>query len=146
MFSGLRLGYTVALKSVLDELNKIAVHQLYSPSTIAQQMMVEPVKNRKEWNPGFVKYTQELRDLFVRELNISPQIPEGTYYFFFKITNYLNGGDVWNLIDKCLETGVSVAPGNDFGTHYKDYIRICFTGEPLDRLKTAIKRLNDIFK
>jgi N-succinyldiaminopimelate aminotransferase len=146
MFSGLRLGYVAAPKSVLDELNKIAVHQLYSPSTIAQHMMVEPVKNQNDWKLKFVRQAQELRDLFIGGLNISPPVPEGTYYLFFEITDYLNGGDVNTIIDKCLDAGVSVAPGNDFGTHYRDYIRICFTGEPVDKLKISIERLNNIFE
>lgn len=146
MFSGLRLGYAVAEKSVLKELNRISVHQLYSPSTIAQQMMVEPVKTRRQWSEAFVKHALELRNLFVRELNISPQVPEGTYYFFFPITEYLNGREYWQVIDECLAKGVSVAPGKEFGTHYSEYVRICFTGEPPDRLKLAIERLNRVLQ
>ncbi|MFB3103542.1 MAG: pyridoxal phosphate-dependent aminotransferase, partial [Pseudomonadales bacterium] len=52
MFAGLRLGYVVAGEEALANLNKMMVHQLYSPSTLAQQMMVEPVKTRREWLPA----------------------------------------------------------------------------------------------
>jgi len=145
MFSGLRLGYIVAGESTIKNLNKMMVHQLYSPSTISQQMMVEPVKNRTQWRDAFVKHCHELRDMFITNLKISPQIPEGSYYLFFSIEDHFKGRGYSEVIDECLEKGVSVAPGNDFGKDFPDYIRICFTGENPERLEIAINRLNEIF-
>jgi len=145
MFSGLRLGYVVAPVDVLKVLNKIMVHQLYSPATVSQQMMVEPVKKRAEWATKFVRHFCEIRDMFVERLHISPQIPEGTYYFFFPINDYLNGRDYWDVINECMDAGVTVAPGSDFGADYADWVRVCFTGEPPDRVAIAADRLNKIF-
>lgn len=145
MFSGLRLGYVVAPQPVLRNLNKMMVHELYSPPTVTQQMMVEPVRTHAEWSGKFVKHFWELRDMFVERLEISPQVPEGTYYFFFPINNLLRGRDYWGVIDECLDNGVAVAPGADFGNDYADWVRLCFTGEAPDRLEVAIDRLNRIF-
>lgn len=145
MFSGLRLGYVVATNNVLKSLNKMMVHELYSPATVSQQMMVEPVRTRSQWMGRFVTHFQELRDMFVERLDISPQVPEGTYYFFFPVGKFLNGRRYWDLIDQCLDNGVAVAPGEDFGKDYGDWVRLCFTGEPPDRLERAIERLNRIF-
>lgn len=145
MFSGLRLGYVVASEGVLENINKVMVHQLYGPSTISQQMMVEPVKSRARWARKYVEHFQELRDMFVENLRISARVPEGTYYLFFPVEEYLDGRDYWELIDQCLDAGVSVAPGEDFGADYSRYLRICFAGEPPDRLKVAVERLNSIF-
>ena len=145
MFSGLRLGYIVTAESTIKNLNKMMVHQLYSPATISQQMMVDPVQNRAQWRNEFVMHCKELRDFFIANLKISPQIPEGSYYLFFSIKEHLNGRDYWEVIDECLEKGVSIAPGNDFGKDFSDYVRICFTGENPERLELAIDRLNEIF-
>lgn len=145
MFSGLRLGYIVTDATTVKNLNKMMVHQLYSPATISQQMMIEPVKNRAEWRNQFVTHWHELRELFIANLKISPQAPEGSYYLFFSIKDHLNGRDYWEVIDECLEKGISIAPGNDFGRDFHDYIRICFTGEKPERLEIAIDRLNEIF-
>ena len=120
------------------------VHQLYSPATISQQMMVEPVRNRAEWRSRFVRHCRDLRDLFITNLKISPEVPEGSYYLFFSIKEYLDGRDYWEVIDECLEKGISVAPGEDFGKDFHDYVRICFTGEKPERLEIAIDRLNEI--
>jgi aspartate/methionine/tyrosine aminotransferase len=146
MFSGLRLGYVVTAEETLRTLNKMMVHQLYGPPTIAQQIMVEPVKSRGKWSGNFVQHAWELRDMFVNNLQITPQVPEGTYYFFFPITEYLDGRSYWDVVDECFDAGVAVAPGEDFGKDYSEWIRVCFTGEAPDRSRPAIERLNRVFK
>jgi N-succinyldiaminopimelate aminotransferase len=145
MFAGLRLGYVVANKTAIKNLNKMMVHQLYSPSTLAQYMMVEPVKTRQQWLPAVLKHYQELRDLFVENLKIDFWKPEGTYFIFFSAEDYLRGRDYWEVVEACLDAGVSVAPGDSFGKDFIKYVRLCFTGEPQERLKVGIERLNKIF-
>ena len=144
MFAGLRLGYLVAAPRVVQEVNKVMVHQLYSPSTVSQYMMVEPVQNRKQWIPWLNRHYRELRDMFVEGLRFPVQIPEGTYFLFFSLKEFLQGRDYWEVFNELMEAGVSVAPGVDFGSDFQDYIRICFTGEPPERLKLAIERLNRV--
>ncbi|MCB9067810.1 MAG: pyridoxal phosphate-dependent aminotransferase [Calditrichia bacterium] len=144
MFAGLRLGYIAAPHELLKQMNKALVHILYSPSTLAQQMMVEPVKQRKTWSSAFVEHCHELRDIISGGLEIPHIVPEGGYYLFFDMSPNLFGRDYWQLIDDCLEAGVSIAPGKDFGNDFHSYIRICFAGESPDRLKIAADRLNSV--
>jgi aspartate/methionine/tyrosine aminotransferase len=145
MFSGLRLGYVVARNDTLRVLNKMMVHQLYGPATIAQMMMIEPVRSRAKWSGNFVHHAWELRDMFLKNLKISPPVPEGTYYFFFDATEHLNGRTYLDVVNQCLDAGVAVAPGEDFGKDFGNWIRVCFTGEPPERREIAIERLNQIF-
>jgi aspartate/methionine/tyrosine aminotransferase len=144
MFAGLRLGYLVSALETVTAINKIMVHQLYSPSTLSQYMMVEPIKKRDTWVPGLCNEYQQIRDMFLESLKRPVQSPEGTYFLFFPITSYLNGRDFWQVIEDLLEAGVSVAPGGDFGKGFEEYIRICFTGETPDRLEKAIDRMNQV--
>ncbi len=144
MFAGLRLGYISTTEATLKNLNKMLVHQLYSPSTLAQQMMVDPVKQRKQWSEEFVRHCHDLRDIFIHNLRVPHTVPEGAYYLFFSIKNLLNGRDYWQVVDECLDCGVSIAPGKDFGKDFGDYIRLCFAGEGPERLTIAVERLNKI--
>ncbi len=144
MFAGLRLGYLAASPEVIREVNKAMVHQLYSPSTLSQYMMVEPVKMRQTWIPELNRHYRELRDMFVKGLDFPVRKPEGTYFLFFSVREFLHGRTYWQLFDQLMDAGVSVAPGVDFGSDFADYIRICFTGEPPERLKLAIERLNQV--
>lgn len=145
MFAGLRIGYATCERSVIEVLNKIMVHTLYSPSTVAQMMLVEPVRRRDQWRHAFVDHARELRDMFMSNLHVRPPTPQGAYYLFFPLTPYLRGRAYAEVIDACLDAGVSVAPGADFGADYERYIRICFTGEEPERLRVAVERLNGVF-
>lgn len=144
MFAGLRLGYVVASEDVVATLNKMMVHQLYSPSTLAQQMMVEPVKTRRQWLPSVRNHYQMLRDLAVDIIEIDLHTPDAGYFIFFPADKYLRGRNYWDVIEMCLENGVSIAPGDSFGKDFSHYIRLCFTGEPEERLCVGLARLNDI--
>jgi len=142
MFAGLRIGYAVAAENVIATLNKTMVHQLYGPSTIAQQMLVEPVRSRAQWRRDFVDRCQRLRDRFAPRLRVAAPLPEGAYYFFFPVTQYLDGRDPGALVEACIDAGVSVAPGADFGEDYADWIRVCYAGVDPERVDTGLERLH----
>ncbi len=142
MFAGLRLGYLVANPTVIAETNKIMVHQIYGASTLAQQMMLEPVKTIDKWLPQVRDLYQHLRDVATKSLTLNIEEPEAGYFAFFSIEKCLRGRDYWQVIETCFDSGVSIAPGNSFGSHFEKFIRICFTGEPEERLRSGIERLN----
>ena len=144
MFAGLRLGYMAAPNTVLRQLNKALVHTLYSPSTIGQQMMVQPVRDRQSWGGLFLDTCQDLRRIISEGLDAPHIVPEGAYYLFIDLNDLLRRRDYWSVIESCLDAGVSVAPGNDFGKGYHNYVRLCFAGESPERLKIAVERLNQV--
>ena len=144
MFAGLRLGFAVAAEDVIHNMNKTMVHQVYSPSTVAQQMMVEPVKTRYEWMEKVRRHYQDLRDIFFENIDCIKKLPQAGYFMFFSIESFLGDRSYEQIIDDCLQKGVSVAPGEAFGKGYEHYMRVCFTGEPPERLKRGAKTLHDI--
>ena len=144
MFAGLRLGYAVAGESVIKAINKAMVHQVYSPSTLAQEMMIEPVRTHDAWAGQFVREYETTRDRVAKAIQFDAPLPEGAYFFFFPVEKYLHGRSVSDLVNACLDAGVSVAPGEDFGAAYGNWLRICFAGEAPDRVMTGIERLNRI--
>ncbi|HEX5131900.1 MAG TPA: pyridoxal phosphate-dependent aminotransferase [Candidatus Krumholzibacteria bacterium] len=144
MFAGLRLGYAVGSPDVIRVINKSMVHQLYSPSTLAQQMMLEPVRTRAAWSRGFVDACATMRDRVAERLRATAPVPDGAYYFFFSIAPYLNGRSYDMVIASLLDAGVAVAPGGDFGVDFADYIRICFAGESPERVLLGVDRLNAV--
>jgi len=144
MFAGLRLGYAVAAGHVIQNMNKTMVHQLYSPSTFAQQMMIQPVETRYKWMEKVREHYQTLRNIFFENIGIIQNLPQAGYFVFFSIEPYIGTRTYNQIIGECLEKGVSVAPGNDFGKGFEYYIRICFTGEPADKLEMGAKILKKI--
>ena len=146
MFAGIRLGYIAAAEPAIRALNKILVHLLYGPSTIGQQMVVEAVQTRRSWYGDFVRECQGIRDDCLNRLDLNLQSPEGAYYLFFSTEPYLRGRGYDELIRTCLEGGVSVAPGVDFGSDFRHHMRVCFAGEPPERMALAMARLGKILK
>lgn len=144
MFAGLRLGYAVASEAVIRAVNKAMVHQLYSPSTVAQHMMVEPVRTYAVWSGRFVAECAAIRDRVASALRVDAPMPEGAYYFFFPIDAHLHGRTFSGVIDALLDAGVSVAPGEDFGADFTRYVRICFAGESAQRVLLGVERLNRV--
>jgi aspartate aminotransferase len=146
MFAGLRLGYAVADARVTQAVNRAMVHQLYSPSTLAQQMMVEPVRTRASWSRRFVEEYAHTRDAVAAALRVDAVRPEGAYYFFFPVASYLGARTMTDLVNACIDAGVSVAPGEDFGADYATWIRICFAGEAPARVLAGVERLNGVLR
>ena len=144
MFAGLRLGYAVAGDSVIRAVNKAMVHQLYSPSTLAQEMMIEPVRTHDAWAERFVREYEATRDRVAGALRFDAPLPEGAYYFFFPIDRYLRGRAMTDVVNECIDAGVSVAPGEDFGAAYGNWMRVCFAGEAPERVMLGVERLNRV--
>jgi len=120
------------------------VHQLYSPSTLAQEMMVDPVRSRATWSKRFVEEYEATRNRVAKAIRFDAPLPEGAYYFFFSIEKYLRGRSVTDVVNACLDAGVSVAPGEDFGATYANWLRICFAGESPERVMLGVERLNQV--
>jgi N-succinyldiaminopimelate aminotransferase len=144
MFAGLRLGYAVCGERVVRAINKAMVHQLYGPSTLAQEMMIEPVETRAAWSRRFTEEYQATRDQVAKALRVEAPLPDGAYYFFFPVARCLRGRSYSELIDACLDAGVSVAPGEDFGAAYREWMRLCFAGESPERVMVGVQRLNAV--
>jgi N-succinyldiaminopimelate aminotransferase len=144
MFAGLRLGYAVASADAIRAINKAMVHQLYSPSTLAQEMMIDPVRTRGTWSKRFVQEYEGTRDRVAKALRFDAPLPDGAYYFFFNAEKYLRGRSITDVVNACLDAGVSVAPGEDFGAAYGTWLRICFAGESPERVMLGVERLNGV--
>lgn len=144
MFAGIRLGYLVAERPVVEMVNKCMVHQLYSPPTFTQQMMVEPLRRRKEHQAKLTGHYRELRDLVRTTLPVEIPEPMGTYFCFFSVKPFMKGRSIEEIIRNSILNGVSVAPGGDFGPAYREYIRLCFAGESPARLEKGLERLKGV--
>lgn len=144
MFAGLRLGYAIAEPEIIHALNKVMVHQLYSPSSVGQYMMVEPLRRRHEWMHTINAQYQQLRDVMVDALDLPVAKPEGTYFVFLDAAPYLKGRAFDQLVEEMIKQGVLVAPGGDFGKDFALYIRLCFTGEPESIIKSSAQIIRNV--
>jgi N-succinyldiaminopimelate aminotransferase len=140
-FAGIRLGFLAAHADMVRACNKLMVHQFYGPNTPGQAMIAGAIATRHQWMPGLREGYEALRDAFLVALELPVPRPEGTYFVFFDSTPYLGGRSYDELVGQCLDAGVSVAPGADFGRDFAHHLRLCFTADTRDRVLEGARRL-----
>jgi aspartate/methionine/tyrosine aminotransferase len=100
----------------------------------------------RSWLANLVDQYRECRDACSESLEIEHYLPEGGFYIFANVKEYLDDGGIWKFIDRLMDAGVSVSPGASSGKDYTDWIRICFVAAPPDRLREAMRRINAAIK
>jgi aspartate/methionine/tyrosine aminotransferase len=143
-FAGLRLGWATGPRQLLSAMNKIMVHMLYGPTVPGQYMMLEALSTRQQWAPAVTAEYQGRRDDFIAALGLDMTPPEGTYFLFFDAHSYLGDGGIDELVGRCIDAGVAVTPGEDFGEDFREWIRVCFSSESPERAKEGALRLRRV--
>jgi len=144
-FAGLRLGWVRASADVVRAIDRALVHTVYSASSLAQEMMIEPVRTRRQWAPVVRADLQVRRDGFVAALDLPIRPCEGTYFVFLDAAEYCGPSrNPEQLLVECMDEGVLVAPGADFGADFGTWIRACFAAEPRPTAEEAARRLRRV--
>ncbi len=143
--TGWRLGWLVASREVVAEIDKLAQNLFIAAPTLAQYAAlaafnVETITELEQRRATF----QQRRDYLLPELQrlgfqIS-QTPEGAFYLYADCSEW--GMSSTELADRLLEeAGVAITPGNDFGDfRAEQHVRIAYTTS-LDKLKEAVRRI-----
>jgi DNA-binding transcriptional MocR family regulator len=63
---------------------------------------------------------------------------------FLDLHGVLRGRPLDELLEKCVERGLLLAPGAAFGSAYAEWARICFTASPEDHLVRAVTIFNEV--
>lgn len=144
MFAGIRLGYLTGPAEAVRKANAALVHQIYSAQMPGQLLLEEAVRTRREWKPRVIDAFRQARDHFMLHCPVDIPAPAGGYFAFFDVKDYLNGRDYWDVIEECIDGGVSPAAGINFGSDFGTWLRLCFTGEPHARLQLGLERLGRV--
>lgn len=149
---GLRLGYALGPKEVIDAMEKVKQYTSLASNTISQHAMVRFLS-------GDIK-ERYLRDLVVptylrrrdfMEKCIKEQLPEaktarpdGAFYFFVDIKRYLEAMERndQEFCNRLLHRKSVVAiPGSFFGEKGAGHIRMTFVSEPEERIELGIRQM-----
>ena len=77
----------------------------------------------------------------LRGSGVRVSLAEGGVYLFLDFADVLRGRSLAVLLERAVEEGVLLAPGEAFGEAFKTSARLCYTATPLDRLLEGITRL-----
>ncbi len=144
--AGYRLGYVVGAAEPMHAVRKISNHTVYNvPETlqdVALALLTDP--SGAEWLRTTRLHYLDVRDRVDHALHLPHFKPQGATYFFLDLRDRMEGGSLWPLVERLLDVGVSVAPGEQFGRDFAGYARICFTAAPVERVLEGVARIERV--
>jgi aminotransferase len=141
--TGWRVGYTVAPKAIIDEMEKLMEHMVSGVTAVAQRAALAAISGSQDCVREMVATYDKRRHLVHEGLNAIDGItcinPESTFYAFPNITS--TGLSSWEFAKYLArEHKVAVVPGSIFGSAGEGYVRLSFAAS-MEQLKEGIDRI-----
>jgi aspartate/methionine/tyrosine aminotransferase len=144
--TGWRVGYAVAPKAVVAEMEKLQEHLVSGVTAVAQRAALAAIQAPQDCVREMVTAYEKRRQVIHEGLNaidgISCLLPESTFYAFPNISSFgLSSWDFARYLVK--EHRVAVVPGSIFGHRGEGFVRISFAAdenilrEGIIRIKSA---------
>lgn len=148
--TGWRVGYVVAPKSFIDEMEKLMEHMVSGVTTVAQRAALAAIKGSQDCVKEMLRAYERRRKVIYEGLNaidgVSCILPESTFYAFPNISSF--DMTSWELAKYLVkEHRVAVVPGSIFGNNGEGYLRISFAvnreilKEGIDRIRAGLDKL-----
>jgi len=148
--TGWRVGYTVAPKSVIDEMEKLMEHMVSGVTAMAQRAALAAITGPQTCVEEMLQAYERRRRIVYEDLNaidgISCLMPESTFYAFPNIKRL--GISSWDLAKFLVkEHQVALVPGSIFGQNGEGYLRLSFAAnseqltEGLSRIKAGVEKI-----
>ena len=143
---GLRLGYGLAHKDLIENLNKVKAP--FEPSMPAQAAGIAALDGPDESIHHMMEKFDQRRKLIHKGLNdlpgVSCSMPGGAFYAFPNISGTGMSGSEFSK--KCMhEAGVAIVPGTAFGKTSTNYVRFSFAASR-DNIQKALEKIAKMLK
>lgn len=140
--TGLRIGYTIAEKSIIDKMVKL---QALCITNVAEPIQYAALKALEADTTQNTKSIRSKIDVLVesaKKMDLEFNTPDGAMYLFAKVNK--PGFDGLEFTNKLLDHGVAVAPGDGFGS-YRGFIRISACQDE-NKLKKGMMILDEVLR
>jgi len=145
---GWRIGYLTAPAEMMPALMKITTSDVTHVNTFIQAGALAAITGPRSILDALIDTDRQKRDVVVDALNRMPGVrcttPAATMYAFADIR--ATGIASQALAEKILESArVVVESGSFYGPAGEGFLRVCFSGNPLETLIEGMKRLDVFF-
>jgi len=146
-FTGLRIGYAVGPKKIIDAMALAQVHTYISPPSInqyvARRLLEENIaKGIVEKNLKLLKQNLAVVKEFVEANEWEIIEPKGGIYAFIRLPGINSAEFSLRLLR---EEKVAVAPGIDFGENWKEWLRITIA-KSKEEIQEGLKRISRFYR
>jgi aspartate/methionine/tyrosine aminotransferase len=142
--AGARVGCVVGPEDVIAAARRVSTHTVFNVPVLMQQAAVAALAAGPRWVERALLIYRHSLDAAVDALRGTPirfATAEGGAYLFLDFTEVLGERPLSVLLERAIERGVMLAPGDAFGRDYTRWARLCFTAVPLPRLLEGIAHL-----
>jgi aspartate/methionine/tyrosine aminotransferase len=142
--AGARIGFAVAPSRAIAVASRISTHTVFNVPVVAQRVALAALREPEAWLTAARRDYALARDATLRGLEgsgVRTIPPEGGSYVFIDFAPVLRGRALAQLLERGIDRGVLLAPGDGFGDTFGSWARLCFTSVPQDRLAAGIERL-----
>ena len=142
--AGVRLGCVVGPAAMIGVARKVAIHTTFNVPVIAQRSALAALQHGEAWPDRARAHYREARDAAIEALAGAPVKfgrAEGGTYLFLDFAAPLQGRPLQVLLERAIDHGVLLAPGEAFGIDWPTHARLCYTAVPRPRLLEGIARL-----
>ncbi len=144
--AGARVGFAVASEPVVAVARRIATHSVFHVPVASQRVALAALSAPDAWLDATRARYRHARAAAVEALRgtgVRTLVPEGGSYLFVDFAPWLQGRPLRELLERAIDRGVLVTPGDGFGDAYATWARICFTSAPEPRLLEGLARLRE---
>ena len=142
--AGARVGFVVAPASVIAIAQRVSTHTVFNVPVIAQRVATAAVVSGAEWVLSAKAEYRAARDAAASALAGSRarfNIAEGGSYLFLDFAELLGDRPLSHLLERAIDRGVLLTPGDAFGAGFERCARLCFTAAPREKVLEGISRL-----
>jgi len=137
--AGNRCGYVVGPAEAVNQLRKIGLHSFYSTPTASQIAALKVLAGPGEaWIARAREQYLETGRRVAERLGLD--VPLGSTFLFFDVRDHLDESGLGGFLERCVERGLFLAPGQSFGP-YPTHVRLCFTAAPPDVVERGVEAL-----
>lgn len=145
--AGARVGVLVGPEAAVSAARRVATHTAFNVPVIAQRAAARALSSGDRW-------IDEARDAYVvarsatedalRGAPVVLRPAAGGSYVFLDLAPALRGRTLTSLLERAIDAGVLLAPGEAFGAGFETWARLCFTAVPPAGLDEALGRLRRV--
>jgi aspartate aminotransferase/aminotransferase len=141
--SGWRIGYLISNQSFLNYAGRLNRHLITCAPTILQNFLAANFDQLLAATRGqlldLMRKRKDVKKLLDR-LGIKYLSGDSTFYFFLDVKDYNIEAKSFCL-DLLKNENVAIIPGNAYGNNLKDFLRISFGVESLDRIEIGMLKM-----
>jgi len=142
--AGARIGYVIGPRAVVAAARKVSVHTAFNVPVAMQRVAFAALRDGDAWIAEARDDYRRARDATAVALEGAPvrfSRAEGGVYLFLDFAELLQGRALKELMQRAIERGVLLAPGESCGVSHASSARLCFTSVPLPRVLEGVARL-----